>query len=49
VRGRRRRGLWGARINVDMAEFVIDMFYEIDNDLSRRKGNVRTGIKVGGI
>jgi len=45
----RRRGLWGARINVDMAEFVIDMFYEIDSDLSRRKRDVRAQIKVGGI
>ena len=33
----------------DMAEFVIDMLYKIDSDLSRRKRDLREEIKVGGI
>jgi len=46
--GRRRR-LWGIYMNTDMAVFVIDIFYMIDSDLSKRKGDLRAGIKVGGI
>ena len=42
-------GVWGARMNADMAGFVIDMLYSIDSDLSKRKGDVRVGMKVGGI
>ena len=41
--------MWGARMYADMAEFVIDMLHTIDSDLSRIKGDVRAGIKVGGI
>ena len=48
VRGR-RRGLWEAITNADMTEFVIDMCYDIHSDLSKRMGDVRLGIKVGGI
>ena len=36
-------------MKADMAEFIIYMFYNIDSDLSRRKADVRVGIKVGGI
>ena len=46
MRGR-RRGVWEAIMNANMGEFVLDMFYNIDTDLSRRKGDVRMGIKVG--
>jgi len=43
----RRRGLWGGRINADIADFVLDMFYMIDSDLSKKvKGDVHTEIKV---
>jgi len=30
-----------------MAEFVIDILNMIDNNLLKRKGDVRVGIKVG--
>ena len=34
-------------MNAEMAEFIIDMFFPIDSDLSKRKGDVRAGLKVG--
>ena len=41
--------VWGARMNADMAEFVTDMLYSINSNLSKIKGDFRVGIKVGGI
>jgi len=39
--------VWGARMNADIAEFVLDMFYMIYGDNPKRKGDVRAGLKVG--
>jgi len=36
-------------MNVDMAVFVMYMLYKIHSDLSKRKEDVCTGIKAGGI
>ena len=35
-----RMELWGTRMNAAMAKSVIDMLYNIDSDLSKRKGDV---------
>jgi len=36
-------------MKADMAEFIIYMFYKMDSDSSKRKGDVCGGLKVGGI